>query len=110
MALTRSIVDVIRDQAGAQGFTAVRAVRLEIGALSHVEPAAILFCFDAISRGTIAEGARLEVERPPGRAFCMPCGAPVPLAQRYDPCPLCGGHQMVLVGGEELRVMELEVE
>ena len=110
MALSQGIVEVIREQALAQGFTVVRTVRLQIGALSHVEPDAILFCFGAVNRGTVAQGARVEVERPPGQAFCMPCGKTVPLAERYDPCPDCGGHQLVLVGGEELRVKELEVE
>ncbi|MGQ9365956.1 hydrogenase maturation nickel metallochaperone HypA [Azospirillum sp. A39] len=110
MALSRGIVEVIREQAAAGGFAAVRTVRLQVGALSHVEPDAILFCFDAVSRGTVAEGARLEIERPPGRAFCLPCGRTVPLGERYDACPDCGGHELVLVGGEELRVKELEVE
>lgn len=110
MALSQGIVDVIREQADAQGFDRVKIVRLVIGSLSHVEPAAIEFCFDAVSRGTVAEGAVVEIERPPGQAFCMPCGTTVPIAERHDPCPLCGGHEMVLVGGEELRVKELEVE
>lgn len=110
MALSQGIIDVIRDQAAAQGFTTVKSVRLAIGMLSHVEPEAIEFCFDAVSRGTLAEGAELTIERPPGQAFCMPCGQTVAISQRYDPCPLCGGHEWVLTGGDELRVKELEVE
>jgi len=110
MALCRNIVEVIREQAEAQGFRAVKTVRLSIGTLSHVEPQALEFGFDAASRGTIAEGARLEIERPEGQAFCMVCEKTVPLAQRFDPCPDCGGHQLVVTGGEEMRVKELEVE
>ncbi|MCW2242676.1 hydrogenase maturation nickel metallochaperone HypA [Azospirillum canadense] len=110
LALSQGIIDVIRDQSAAQGFTRVKTVRLVIGALSHVEPDAIAFGFDAVSRGTVAEGAALEIERPPGEAFCLGCEKPVPLAERSDPCPHCGGHQLVVTGGEELRVKELEVE
>ena len=51
----------------------VRAVLLEIGALSHVEEQALRFCFDAVTRGTVADGARLDVLATPGRAWCMPC-------------------------------------
>lgn len=110
MALCRSIIDMIGEQAEQQGFRTVKTIRLVIGALSHVEPQALEFGFDVASRDTLAEGATLEIERPGGQAFCMVCEATVPLAQRFDPCPQCGGHQLVVTGGEEMRVKELEVE
>ena len=109
LALCRSIIDMLREQAESRGFRTVRTVRLAIGALSHVEPQALEFGFGVASRGTLAEGAALEIERPPGEAFCMACEATVPLAQRFDPCPRCGGHRLVVTGGEEMRVKELEV-
>ena len=110
MALCRSIIDMIDEQAAAQGFRTVKTIRLAIGTLSHVEPDALEFGFDVASRGTLAEGATLEIERPSGQAFCMVCETTVPLAQRFDPCPQCGGHQLIVTGGEEMRVKELEVE
>lgn len=110
LALSRSIVDLIREQAAAQGFGRVRTVRLVIGALSHVDPDAIRFGFDAIARGSVADGAVLEIERPPGEAFCMACETTVPLGDRGDPCPRCDGWQLVVTGGEDLRVKDLEVE
>lgn len=110
MALANGIIDVIKEQAEAQGFQRVKILRLVIGSLSHVEPAAIEFCFDAVSRGTLAEGASVEIERPSGEAFCMGCSKTVPVGQRGDPCPECGGHHLMIVGGDELRVKELEVE
>ena len=36
------------------------------GALAHVEPDALAFCFDAVTRGSVAEGARLEISRTAG--------------------------------------------
>ena len=41
---------------------------------SHVEPEALRFCFDAVTRGGLADGARLEIVTTPGLAWCMPCG------------------------------------
>lgn len=110
MALCQSIIEMCREQARTQGFTRVKTICLAIGALSHVEPQALEFGFGAASRGTLADGAALEIERPPGQAFCMVCEATVPLAQRFDPCPRCGGHQLIVTGGDEMRVRELEVE
>ncbi|MBI1209158.1 MAG: hydrogenase maturation nickel metallochaperone HypA [Azospirillum sp.] len=110
LSLAQGIIDVIREQAATQSFARVRRVRLQIGALSHVEPESIAFCFDAACRDTVAEGARLEIERPPGQAYCLACAATVTIAARPDPCPRCGGHQLMVVGGDELRVLELEVD
>ena len=60
MSLTESIVELI-EEGRKQGFSRVRVVRLEIGALAQVEPEAMRFCFDAVTRGTLAEGARLDI-------------------------------------------------
>ncbi|MBF0373670.1 MAG: hydrogenase maturation nickel metallochaperone HypA [Alphaproteobacteria bacterium] len=110
MSLTEGVFRILDDQAASQGFARVKAVVLEIGELSQVDPESMRFCFEAIKGGTIAEGAVLEILRPPGRAFCMPCGVEVAVAQRYDACPHCGGHQLQVIGGEEMRVKEMEVE
>ncbi|PYF02696.1 hydrogenase-3 nickel incorporation protein HypA [Rhodopseudomonas faecalis] len=110
MALCESVIEIIEREAQQQNFSKVRAVWLEIGALSHVEPEALRFCFSAVSRNTIAAEARFEIIGVPGEAWCMKCAATVPLAQRYEPCPRCGGHQLQVTAGEELRVKELEVD
>lgn len=109
-ALCKGIVEAVKEQAAAHGFARATVVRLSIGALSHVEPEALVFAFDAAAAGTLAEGARLEIERPPGQAFCIHCEVQVNIAQRFDPCPQCGGHDLVVTGGEEMRIKELEVE
>jgi hydrogenase nickel incorporation protein HypA/HybF len=109
LALTESLVEALREEAARQGFVRVRRVTLEVGALSHVEPEALAFCFEVATRGTLAEGATLAIERPPGSAFCTDCGGLVSIAARGEPCPGCGGYRLLVRGGEELRLRELEV-
>jgi hydrogenase nickel incorporation protein HypA/HybF len=110
MALCEGVIEIIEREAQQQNFAKVRAVVLEIGALSHVEPEAMRFCFSAVSRDSIAAGARFEIVSVPGAAWCMACAKTVPLRQRYEPCPDCGGHQLQVTAGDELRVKELEVD
>jgi len=109
-ALARGIVDILQSQAKAQAFQRVRRVRIEIGLLSHVEPAALAFGFEAAASGTLADGAILDIDQPPGRAHCMGCGEVVSVSARGEPCPACGSYQWLLIGGDEMRVKELEVE
>lgn len=109
MALTESIVQAIEESAGRHGYSAVTGVWVEVGALSGVEAEALRFCFDAVARGTIAEGARFEIVATEGAAWCLRCSKTVTIAQRFDACPDCGSHQLQITGGEELRIKELEV-
>lgn len=110
MALCEGVVDILEEEAKRQHFSRVRAVRLEIGALSHVAPEAMQFCFDVVSRGTIADGARCEIIHVPGAAWCMHCAATVPVERRLDPCPTCGGYQLQITAGDDMRVKDLEVD
>jgi hydrogenase nickel incorporation protein HypA/HybF len=40
----------------------------------------------------------------------MQCSAAVPLARRGDPCPACGGYQLTVTGGDQMRVSGLVVD
>lgn len=109
LALAQAIVDIVEAQARKDRFTRVARIHLAIGRLALVEPEALTFGFEAVSRGTIAQGAQLAIERPPGTASCRECGQSVPLLQRGAACPRCGGFQLDVTGGDELHVTELEV-
>lgn len=109
MGLAESVVSIVEDNARAAGATRVALVRLEIGALSQVIPEAMEFCFDAVSKGTLAEGATLEIERTPGRAWCHDCMTPIEIPALGSACPTCGGYKLQVTGGEEMRVKEMEI-
>lgn len=110
MSLAEGVIQIIEDAAREQGFSKVGTVFLEIGKLSSVEPEAMRFCFEAVSRGTVADGAKLEIFEPPGRGQCLSCGETVDIAAVFDPCPLCGGYPVHPTEGTEMRVRELEVD
>ena len=109
MSLCESIVQILEDNAKSQGFDTVKVVWLEIGGLSGVELDAMRFSFEAVTRGTLAEHARLEIIELPGQAWCLQCGKTVPVSRRFDACPDCASYQLQVTGGEEMKIKELEV-
>jgi hydrogenase nickel incorporation protein HypA/HybF len=109
MSLAEGVLQLIEDAARAQEFSRVTTVWLEIGQLSGVEVEAMKFCFDAVIRDSIADGARLEIIATPGTGWCMQCSQTVPMQEVFGECPQCGSHQMQVTGGTEMRVKELEV-
>ncbi len=109
MSLCENIRDIIQEQAMTCGFSRVSRVWLEIGQLSCVEPDALRFGFDVVMRGSVAEGASVEIATHPATARCLSCQTTAPIQQRYDPCPACGAGPMEMVQGNELKISKLEV-
>ncbi len=105
LGITRSVVAICSEHARG---AAVKRVTLEIGKLSAVLPESVRFCFDICAKGTLLEGARLEIIEVPGGALCRDCGASVALAALYGRCG-CGSANLKLVAGEELKIKDMEV-
>lgn len=109
MTLAESVLQICEDHARRAGAVKVVRVTVEIGELSHVEPGALAFCFDAVVNGTLAEGASLKIERVPGRAWCDACDAEVGASSLLDACPQCGSFPLRITAGSEMRVRDMEV-
>ncbi|MES9898335.1 MAG: hydrogenase maturation nickel metallochaperone HypA [Sedimenticola sp.] len=110
MSLCEGILQVLEESADSQDFTSIKTVWLEIGVLAGVEVEAMRFGFEAVMRGSLAEGAKLEIIQLPGEAWCMQCAKSVEVKQRFDQCPDCGGYQLQVTGGDQMQIKELEVE
>ncbi len=109
LAITEGILRIMEDQARQQNFSKVKTVWLEIGELSHLNREAISFCFRAVIKGSIAEGAKLEIAHVPGKAWCEQCDRIVELSKLGDSCPICGGFELQIKDGQEMRICKLEV-
>jgi len=107
MSITQGIIDICEKYAAGRR---VRSLDVEIGELSGVVTEAVEFCFDACSRGTLLEGAGLNIIRIPGTGRCRQCNRDTPLPELYAACELCGGYQVTILTGEEMRVREIEVD
>ena len=106
MGITRNIVSIVAEHAKSKKVT---RVRLEVGKLSAVMPDALLFCFDVVAKGTVLEGAKLEIIEVVGRAKCRNCGAEVELHDLVSAC-VCGSRDLNRISGEELNIKEMELE
>lgn len=105
LAVTQSVVEAI---VGKVGDVPVDVVRLEIGVLSGVVTDSVRFCFELVAQGTGLEGARLDIDEPPGRAYCRTCGDEFTLTDPIMLCP-CGSADLDITGGRQLRILSVEV-
>ena len=105
LAITESVVAAVAERVGPAKVT---RVQLLIGKLSGVVPDSVRFCFDVCTEGTVLAGAQLDIVEIPGRGQCRDCEATVELEDVIALCP-CGSANLQLVGGQELRIIEVEV-
>jgi hydrogenase nickel incorporation protein HypA/HybF len=109
MSLAEGVLGVVQDATRAHEPCTVRTVRLEIGTLAAVECEALRFAFEVVKRGSVADGAQLDIVHVPGAAWCMQCSRSVVISERIEPCPECGSWQLQVTGGDQMRVKELEL-
>jgi len=110
LGITQSIVDIAEQTARQHGGGKITSVTVEIGSLSGVVPDAVEFCFEACSKETLLEGARLVINVIPGRGRCLQCATEQEIDNHSFACDACGALGLERLQGEELRIKELEVD
>jgi len=106
-SLLRSCLECLERRDG----TRLESVQIAVGELSSVEPELLRFAWEAVIVGTLADGARLQVEYVPVTQACAICG---PVAERQPgswlrTCPCCSA-PLLLSGGDELDILSLSLE
>jgi hydrogenase nickel incorporation protein HypA/HybF len=105
LSIAQSIVDAVCERAGDRP---VRSVMIRVGALTAVVPEAMRFCFELAVAGTVADGARLDIERRPGTVHCRRCGDDAVIDDLILLCP-CGSADVAVTAGRELQIVSMEV-
>lgn len=110
MSLLEGMVQVIEEHARTNGYERVRGVVLEVGPFAGVEVEALRFAFEVVTKGTVAEGAELEVERPAGLGWCRECDREVLIRSRLEACPLCQEGPVCVTAGTQICLKAVDVE
>ncbi len=101
------IVDREAYRAAAQR---VLAVSVAIGGEYPLNPEQLQQSFGTITRGTVAEGARLLVDVLPVKRHCRNCGADFESREPDPPCPTCSHPKTEPTSGHEVKVLNIQVE
>ena len=62
LSLMADLIDKVESVARDEGATAVTRISVRLGALSHMSPAHFREHWEHAARGTVAEGAAIEIE------------------------------------------------
>lgn len=108
-ALGRQILDAVVEKAVGEGARQVRIVRGWVAETETLSPESLAFHFSAHARGTLAEGARLELRVIHVEARCRGCGRTYTPEHHLLLCPDCGSTDGDLLGQTGLGIDALEV-
>jgi hydrogenase nickel incorporation protein HypA/HybF len=110
LGLMENALAAALDHARRHGAERIVALRFRVGQMSGVVPDALAFAFKALAAGTVAEGARLDLDTVPVVCRCLDCGGEFRPEDVIYLCPHCGSLHADVRKGTELELASLEVE
>ena len=108
LSIAQELLEIITRRASQEGMGKVEKVNLRIGEFSGVMPDALEFAFEMLSKGTLTEGASVEVEVVSPTFICERCGKTSPSPE--GGCKYCGSEELTLKSGSELEITSFEGE
>ena len=110
LSIANSLVDIATEHVESSGAAKVTAINLQIGALSCVHQSALEFSFELVTKDTILEGARLNIETLPVTIYCQQCEREIQLSgiQSFR-CSACATPSADIRQGRELEVVSIEI-
>lgn len=110
VSIAQGLLEIAINSCTKEGYEGIESIRVKIGKASGVMPDSLLFAFEAIKIGTIAEKAVLTIDEIPVGGFCKKCNSNFTVEDAYViACPLCGNISFQLETGRELNIDEMEV-
>ena len=110
MSIVSGVLDAVGQSARAAGATRVLKISLRVGVMTEVVDEALEFAFEALSEGTICDGAELSVTKIEPKSMCLECFEEFAHDRFHRCCPHCGSYETQLLEGRELEIESIEVD
>lgn len=110
LSIAEELVRAIRVELRRHPNARLKSALVRLGALRLIEPATLERCFEAAIWDTPLSGAHLHVEQVNASAQCRKCNAEFAVEQHWFECPRCGEIGSELQRGDELQLVNLEIE
>lgn len=108
--IANHVLEVVDQAAYQHSASRILGVHVEIGGRRIFDPDLLQTVFADAARGTVAEGAQLVVKVLPVRHHCQSCGHDFFASSAERPCPDCSCPHTEMIGGEELRLLDMQLD
>jgi len=109
-SIVQSLLDSCEENAAKHQATKVIKVVIKIGVMSGVEPELLRTAFDTFKEKTICEKAEFIINVQPVIIKCNECQEESTLEGNEYHCPKCKSVDLNVIDGEDMYLMQLELE
>ena len=110
LAIAQSILQAALLEAEKYDAKRIKAIGVKIGDDTFMEPDALQFCLEAMAKGTIAEGAQIEIELVGTTARCPECALVFPVEGHPPIFPRGDDGNPEMLTGREFHLVTLELD
>jgi hydrogenase nickel incorporation protein HypA/HybF len=111
VSIVQGMLEIAIDNCKKGGYKGIESIKVKVGKASGVLIDSMMFAFEALRTGTIAEKAILTIDEIPVSGFCDACKCDFTVQENYliTECPKCGSSSLRIDTGKELNIYEMEV-
>ncbi len=109
-SIVQSLIDSCEENAKENNATKITKVVVKIGVMSGVEPDLLQTAFDTFKENTICDNSELILNIQPILIRCNSCNIESILEKVEYKCPKCENIDIEILDGEEMYLMQLELE
>lgn len=108
--MATEVINLAEREARKADAMSIQGITIEIGDLSGVEADAFETALDLLSGDSVLDKSRIKIIRTPGKGKCNTCDYEFEMNQRMATCPKCRAFPSEVHGGQEFRVLSLEID
>lgn len=109
-SIVGSLLNLCQENAAKHDATKVTKVVVKIGVMSGVEPELLRSAFEAFKENTICKDALFVINIQPIVIKCNKCLNESVLEKLEYLCPKCGSSDIEILDGEDMYLMQMELE
>ena len=110
LSIAMSILEAAQRETALRQGAELRKIAVRVGELAGVDPEALRFTFEMITKETEFDQIELELDTIARTHRCADCGAEFAVKDGEFVCPRCGSSETSFLRGDELEIAYLELE
>ena len=109
-SIVQSLIESCEDHVKQNDATKVTKVVVKIGVMSGVEPHLLNEAFNLFKKGTVCDGCEFIMNVQKVKIECRECQQVSLLQKNEYHCPYCKSVDVSVIDGEDMFLMQLELE
>lgn len=110
ISVMQNILNKVKEIALENKADKVKKIAIQIGQMTCIDAENLLFVFEVMKKGSIAEEAEMVVSKLPVKAKCQDCGNEFAVENLIFLCDNCGSKKAKIIQGEEIILEKMEIE